>query len=169
MLAPLFALGKPVVATEFGLGTYVGADKAGGAMNLGNMVDSALGLHSLPLVGRFVRPRLNGVYVRDEELQARELSETLAILDSAGVDGAFVSTFFSAIHPYDEDPRYDLDMAASTLVKTLTRGRHGTTYPDLHALGAEGVLPGGRGLLLAPQLARLVSASAPLGPPMSAT
>jgi len=26
MLAPLFAVGKPVVATEFGLGTYVGAD-----------------------------------------------------------------------------------------------------------------------------------------------
>ena len=131
MLAPLFAVGKPVVATEFGLGTYVGADKAGGVMNLGTMVDFTLGLHSLPLVGRLVRPRLNGVYGRDEELQARELSETLASLDAAGVDGAFVSTFLSAIHPYDEDPRYDLDMAASTLVKTLGRGRHGTTYPDM--------------------------------------
>ena len=51
MLAPLFAVGKPVVATEFGLGTYVGADKAGGVMNLGTMVDFTLGLHSLPLVG----------------------------------------------------------------------------------------------------------------------
>jgi hypothetical protein len=29
-----------------------------------------------------------------------------------------------------EDPRYDLDMSALSLVKTYA-GRHGTTYPDM--------------------------------------
>jgi hypothetical protein len=132
MVEPPFATGKPVVNTEFGMGTYQGAEKKGLALSLGGMVDGKrLFAHSLPLVGRFVRPRLTGVFVRDEELQARELAETLAILDATGVDGAFVGTFLSAINPYDEDPRYDLDMAASTLVKTLAGGRRGNTYPDM--------------------------------------
>ncbi len=125
----VFVVGSEL--TLFMQGIVPGKSLVARMRNLGTMVDFTLGLHSLPLVGRLVRPRLNGVYVRDEELQARELAETLAILDAAGVDGAFVSTFLSAIHPYDEDPRYDLDMAASTLVKTLGRGRHGTTYPDV--------------------------------------
>ncbi len=132
MLEPLFATGKPVVNTEFGMGTYVGADEKGMLANLGGMVDvKRLFAHALPLVGRLVRPRLNGRYVRDEELQARALTETLAILDGAGVDGAFVATFLHTINPYDEDPLYDLDMSASTLVKTFTGGKHGTTYPDM--------------------------------------
>ena len=132
MLEPLFATGKPVVNTEFGMGAYVGADEKGMLANLGGMVDvKTLFAHALPLVGRLVRPRLNGRYVRDEELQARSLTDTLAILDGAGVDGAFVATFLHAINPYDEDPLYDLDMSASTLVKTLTGGKHGTTYPDM--------------------------------------
>jgi len=132
MLEPLFATGKPVVNTEFGMGTYVGADEKGMLANLGGMVDvKTLFAHAVPLVGRLVRPRLNGRYVRDEEFQARELTETLAILDGAGVDGAFVATFLHAINPYDEDPLYDLDMSVSTLVKTLTAGKHGTTYPDM--------------------------------------
>jgi len=33
--------------------------------------------HQLPVVGRFVRERLNGDYVRDEAMQDRELAETL--------------------------------------------------------------------------------------------
>jgi hypothetical protein len=132
MLEPLFATGKPVVNTEFGIGTYVGADEKGMLANLGGMVDvKTLFAHAIPLVGRLVRPRLNGRYVRDEALQARTLTETLAMLDGAGVDGAFVATFLHAINPYDEDPLYDLDMSTSTLVKTLTGGKHGVTYPDM--------------------------------------
>jgi hypothetical protein len=96
------------------------------------MVDSrSLFLHALPLVGRLVRPRLAGQYVRDETLPARELTETLGILDGAGVDGAFVMTFVAPIAPCDDDPRYDLDMSSFALVKTYADGRHGTTYPDL--------------------------------------
>ncbi|HTS14131.1 MAG TPA: hypothetical protein VMH24_00570, partial [Candidatus Sulfotelmatobacter sp.] len=131
MLEPLFATGKPVVVTEFGCRTYVGAEKAGGAASFGIVDSKRLFLHQLPLVGRVVRPRLTGVYVRDEALPARELTETLGILDQAGVDGAFVMTFVAPISPYAEDPRYDLDMAGFSLVKTYADRRHGTTYPDM--------------------------------------
>ena len=32
--------------------------------------------------------------------------------------------------PHSKDPRYDLDMTATSLVKTYARG-HGSTYPDM--------------------------------------
>jgi hypothetical protein len=84
----------------------------------------------LPLVGRFVRERLNGDYVRDEAMQARELTEILAILDAAGVDGAFVAELVTAGATTSDQPRYDLDMNAFSLVKTY-RQRKGATYPDM--------------------------------------
>lgn len=131
MLAPLLATGKPVVDTEFGNPSCVGGDEMS-ALSTGSNVDfRRLFLHSLPLVGQFVRPRVTRVVERDEALQARELAETLGILDGAGVAGAFVSTFIYAIHPYDEDPRYDLDACSPGLVRPLTGGRRGATYPDL--------------------------------------
>jgi hypothetical protein len=131
MLQPLFAIGKPVVITEFGTASSAGGDAASATSIGGNVDQRSRLLHALPLVGRFVRPRVLRVVPRDEALQARELSETLAIQDAAGVDGAFVSTFSFPINPYDEDPRYDLDAGSTTLVKTYTGGRHGTTYPDM--------------------------------------
>jgi hypothetical protein len=88
-------------------------------------------LHQLPLLGRFVRPRTKGNPVRDEEWQARKLTENLTVLDDAGVDGAFVFQFISQITPYSDDPRYDLDMASSSLVKYYDNGEHGKTYPDM--------------------------------------
>jgi len=88
-------------------------------------------LRRRPLLGRLVRPRLNGEYVRDEALQARELIETLGILDAIGVDGAFVFTFISLINPYNDNPRYDLDKASTSLVKSCGGGKPGTTYPDM--------------------------------------
>jgi hypothetical protein len=89
-----------------------------------------VGLHHLPLIGRFVRERLNGDYVRDEAMQARELTEILTILDAAGVDGAFVAEFVTAGATFSDKPRYDLDMNAFALVKTYRHG-NGTTYPDM--------------------------------------
>jgi hypothetical protein len=88
-------------------------------------------LHQLPLVGRFVRPHLVGVHVRDEQWQASQLVDNLAVLDGAGVDGAFVSQFVSQIDPYSDNPRYDLDMASSSLVKYYEGKRRGVTYPDM--------------------------------------
>ncbi len=74
--------------------------------------------------------QLNGEYVRDEGVQARELTDVLSILDGVGVDGAFVFTFVSPTSPYNEDPRRDLDMASYSLVKSYV-DKHGTTYPDM--------------------------------------
>lgn len=48
-----------------------------------------------------------------------------------GVDGAFIFQFISEITPYNDNPRFDLDIASSSLVKYYDDGRHGTTYPDM--------------------------------------
>lgn len=131
MLQPLLALGKPVVNTEFGMGTYRGAASEGGALGFGVADQHRVGLHHLlPVVGRFIRPRLAGEYVRDEAMQARELVETLTILDAAGIDGAFVAEFVTAGAAFSEEPRYDMDMNAFALVRTYRHGK-GTTYPDM--------------------------------------
>jgi hypothetical protein len=129
-LRPLQALGKPVVVTEVGMRTYQGANHSG-ALGMGIIDGSSQYRHGLPLIGRLVRPRLQpGNWVRDEDLQARELTETLAILDRVGIDGAFVNTFVEPASPFDEEPVHDLDMSALSLVKSYER-RHGTTYPDM--------------------------------------
>jgi len=136
LLKPSFTHNKPVVITEFGYATCqegIGAEGFLGSAGLGgNIVDErSLFLHHLPLVGRFVRPHLKGDYVRDEAWQARQLVDQLTILDNAGVYGAFISQFVSPLWPYDENPRYDLDMANFSLVKSYSDGRHGTSYPDM--------------------------------------
>lgn len=129
MLQPFFGAGKPVVVTEVGMRGYRGADDSG-TLGFGVVDSRSEVLHQLPLVGRLVRARLNGQYVRDESLQARELAEILGILATTGVDGVFVSSFVEPLHPFSEDPRYDLDMSALSLVKSFPTGR-GSTYPDM--------------------------------------
>lgn len=129
MLQPFFGSGKPVVVTEVGMRGYRGAEDSG-TLGFGVVDYRSQILHQLPLLGRLVRTRLNGEYVRDESLQARELTEVLGILGSTGVDGAFVCSFVEPLHPFSEDPRHDLDMSALSLVKSYSRGR-GSTYPDM--------------------------------------
>jgi hypothetical protein len=121
--------GQPVVNTEFGHSSYRG-DRLG-LMELGEADTLSVLLHRIPLAGRLVRPRLKrGTHVRDEEYQARELTETLGILDAEGADGAFIWTFADPWLTHSADPRHDLDMTSTALVKTYERG-HGTTYPGL--------------------------------------
>jgi hypothetical protein len=132
MLKPLFDSGKPVVVTEFGHNTYQSDGKLAQVLLGGGDVDFwSQFFHYLPVVGRFVRPKVRVIHPRDEAWQARKVVETLEILDSAGVDGAFVSQFESQINPFDEDPKYDLDTPSSSLVKYYEHGRHGATYPDM--------------------------------------
>jgi hypothetical protein len=137
MLKPSFSHGKPVVITELGYATThqgIGAEGFLGSSGLGgNIIDTrSQFLHyRLPVFGRFVRPHLNGDHVRDEAWQARKLTETLSMLDEAGVEGTFVAQFESQITPHSETPRYDLDMASMSLVKYYEGGRHGTTYPEM--------------------------------------
>lgn len=138
MLMPSFLHGRPVVVTEFGYSTWQGGVGGGqgflGSAGLsGNIIDlkSQYIHYRLPLLGRLVHPRLKSTPARDEEWQARKLIETLGVLDGAGVDGAFISGFVSQITPYSDEPRYDLDMAGSSLVKYYEGGRRGTTYPEM--------------------------------------
>ena len=121
--------GKPVINTEFGHSSYRG-DRPG-HMEFGEVDTLSVALHRIPLAGRLVRPRLKrGTHVRDEEHQARELTKTLGILDAEGMDGAFIWTFADPWLTHSADPRHDLDMTSTSLVKTYERG-HGTTYPGL--------------------------------------
>jgi hypothetical protein len=130
MLKPLLAHGKPVAIMEFGCCTYQGAEGAGGQAF--NIVDiKTLVLHQLPLLGRFVRPRLKGMYVRDESLQAREVIASLKVFDEVGVDAAFVFTFVNPRNPYSQDPMHDLDMASYSLVRSYQDGGRGVAYPDM--------------------------------------
>jgi hypothetical protein len=129
-LAPFLGLGKPVIVTEFGMRTFRGAESSG-ALGFGVTDGTRLWLHTWPVIGRFVRPRLKGAFERDEAMQARELAETLELLERAGVAGALLSTFATPGAYTSDDPRYDLDMDSMSLVKALPDGRHGSTYPDM--------------------------------------
>jgi hypothetical protein len=112
-----FVHNKPVIIGEFGCCTYQGAEEAGG------MGWAIVDFDKIPL-------QLNGDYVRDEGVQARELTDVLEIFDGVGVDGVFVFTFVSPTLTYSADPRYDFDMPSYSLVKSYA-DRHGTTYPDM--------------------------------------
>jgi len=129
-LTPFLHLGKPVVVAEFGMRTHRGAESSG-ALGFGVTDGTRLWLHTWPVVGRFVRPRLRGAFERDEAMQARELAETLDILERSGVAGALLSTFATPEAYTDDDPLYDLDMDSMSLVKALPDGRHGSTYSDM--------------------------------------
>jgi hypothetical protein len=113
---------KRVVIGEFGCCTYQGAEKLGGTgfvITFG-MMDDYLDLKLPKVIAEMVKipTRIDGHYVRDEGLQAREISDQLSVLDAAGVEGAFAFTFVSPTSPHVEDPRYDGDMASFSLVKS---------------------------------------------------
>ncbi|HMD97677.1 MAG TPA: hypothetical protein VKM93_10165 [Terriglobia bacterium] len=112
------ALGKPVAITEFGCTTYRGA------ANLG-LFDSIIewGDGSRPV-------RLKGEYTRDEDEQARDISELLDVFETEGVDSVFVNTFARYDLPHRSAPHEDFDMASFGLVKVL-EGRRGQRYPDM--------------------------------------
>ena len=111
-----FAHGKPVIITEVGCCAYQGAeDKGARAFMIVDMAHPG---------------QLNGNYVRDEGLQAREIIDMLGLLQKSDVAGTFVFTFVAPMLQYNENPRFDLDMASYGLVKSLT-GKHGLTYPDM--------------------------------------
>ena len=115
---------KPVIIGEFGCCTYQGAEKLGGNgfLVIFGMMESYLGPNrALPeTIAAMIKilPRVDGHYVRDEGLQARELADQLGVLDAVGVEGAFVFAFVSPNSPYNDDPRYDSDMGSFSLVKS---------------------------------------------------
>jgi hypothetical protein len=118
------SFGKPVVIGEFGCCTFKGADLLGGNgfMVTFGMMEGLLGSNQkIPKMFTdmaHIPPRVDGHYIRDEGLQARELADQLGVLERAGVEGAFVFTFVSPNSPYRADPMYDADMAGFSLVKS---------------------------------------------------
>ena len=68
--------------------------------------------------------------VFDPAATRRELRIVRDDLHAEGMDGAFVWTFADPRLTYRADPRHDLDMTSTSLVKTHERGP-GTTYPGL--------------------------------------
>jgi hypothetical protein len=125
MVSGYRAHGKPVLIGEFGCCTYKGAEMLGGngfMIAFGMMADYLGPRLTLPKSTQEVMrvpARVDGHYIRDEGLQAREIVDQLRVLDAAGVDGAFVQTFVSPTSPYVEDPRFDGDMAGYSLVKSF--------------------------------------------------
>ncbi len=124
MVKAYLAHNKPVMIGEFGCCTYQGAEKLGGngfIISFGMLPDHPELNQKLPRgFAEMIEipPRVDGHCVRDEGLQARELADQLGVLDAAGVEGAFVFTFISPTSTYNEDPRYDSDMASFSLVKS---------------------------------------------------
>ena len=119
---------KPVLIGEFGCCTYQGAEKLGGmgwAIMFGMLTEYLhIDIQSLPKTIAYVikvPARVDGHYIRDEGLQAHELTDQLRALDAAGVDGTFVFTFVSPTSYHNEDPRYDSDMASYSLVKSYAK------------------------------------------------
>ena len=139
MLKPSFSYGKPVVITEFGHATTHSGPFENGFLSSAGLAGQPIVdvksqyLHfKLPIVGRFIKPHLDGEHSRDETWQASKFVETLGILDGAGIYGTFLASLILQFYPYSENPRYDLDMAGSSLVKYYGRGKRGTTYPDMN-------------------------------------
>jgi hypothetical protein len=136
MLKPAFEYKKPVEITEFGYSTSRSGIGSEGLLSTSGLEGGIIDIwsqffHQLPLIGRLIKPKTKGTPVRDEHWQATKLIETLEILEKAGVDGVFISNFISQITPYSDNPRYDLDMASTSLVKYYDDGKHGETYPDM--------------------------------------
>ncbi len=94
---------KPVVVTEFGCGSFRGAE--------------VLGPASFRVVNWFADPpRVRDGHVRDESVQATYLGELIDLYGAAGVAGCFVFTFAMPEFPHDEDPVQDVDMAGFGIV-----------------------------------------------------
>jgi hypothetical protein len=129
-IGQLQATGKPVAITEFGFAACQDADNPVFLSTLNATNLSLLG-SQMPVLKRFVRPRVRTVHPRDEPAQARLLTDQLRMLDQAGVDGVFVMSFSFPLAPYSEDPRHDLDATALSIVRTLPRGQHGATHPRI--------------------------------------
>ena len=129
-IGQLQATGKPVAITELGFASCRNADDPAFLSTFNAVPLSMLGLR-MPFGGQLIRPRVRTLHARDEQCQARLLTDQLRLLDQAGVDRAFVMSFSFPLMPYREDPRHDLDATALSIVRTLPRGQHGTTYPGV--------------------------------------
>jgi hypothetical protein len=116
-LRALQRLGKPIIITEFGCCSYDGAQQKGPAGE--DIVD-----WSTPT------PQLNGMYTRNERVQAQYIADLIRLYESENIYGAFVFEFIEPAYPHSADPRRDLDMASFGIVKAHpnSAGKHGAPH-----------------------------------------
>lgn len=100
----LMTVGKPLVITEFGCGSHVGAAQRGPG--------------SFKIVNWFGRhPRIKKGNIRSERVQAAYVGDLIDVWDRNDVHGCFVYTFALRDYPHFAEPLRDLDMASFGLVK----------------------------------------------------
>ncbi|HWM06173.1 MAG TPA: hypothetical protein VNP92_27835 [Actinophytocola sp.] len=96
--------GKPLVITEFGCGSFVGAAQRGPG--------------SFKIVNWFgLQPKIRAGNVRSERVQAAYVGDMIELWDRHEVHGCFVYTFALREYPHFADPTRDLDMASFSVVK----------------------------------------------------
>ncbi len=103
-LRRLRGVGKPVVITEFGCSTFIGAERKGGG---GWMI---VDFDTVP-------PTVKPGHVRSEQVQADLLDELLGVYAAEAMDGAYVFDFVQATFGHAAGAAQDLDMAGYGLVK----------------------------------------------------
>jgi hypothetical protein len=115
-LARYRRFGKPIVITEVGFCTYQGAEDRGG--------------QAFMIADPKNPERVDSSYIRDERLQAKELTDVLAVINGSAADGAFVFTFVTPTLPHHEDPARDFDKGSFALVKSHEGPTGEPPYPD---------------------------------------
>jgi hypothetical protein len=120
--------GKPLAICEFGTCTYRGAPQQGG------MGWDIVDYDKQP-------PEIVGDLVRSERTQADYLIELLDVFESMGLYAAMAFEFVTPDAPHRPEPRYDLDMASYSIVKTVkdrpddpASGWHWEPKQSFHAL-----------------------------------
>lgn len=101
---------KPVLVTEFGCCAYRGgAERGASGYDIFNHQTDP--------------PSITADVIRDEQVQADYLTESINTLAKAGVRGTFVFAFSEPMHLHTTDPRTDADLASFGIVKiTHTAG-----------------------------------------------
>jgi hypothetical protein len=109
-LKKLFSKRKPVIITEFGCGSYTGADRKGPTGY------SVLDFSKIP-------PVFKEKCVRNEKIQAEYIIDLLKTYDNEKVAGTFVFDFYTERFAYSTNPENDYDMVSSSVTKAL--GKNG--------------------------------------------
>jgi hypothetical protein len=119
-LAPHRRWNKPIWILEFGCCTFEGAD-----------ADAGMGWNVVDYTK--VPAEIPAEVVRSERTQADHLSRTLAAFEELGLYGASVYTFVSPDSPHTRRKKYDYDIAAYSLLKSV-RTRHFDEESPYHTL-----------------------------------
>jgi hypothetical protein len=106
ILRKLVSKRKPVIITEFGCGTFEGADSKGPTGY------AVLDFSKIP-------PVFKEKCVRNEKVQADYIIDLLQTYDRENVAGAFVFDFYTQRFTYNNNPDKDYDKVSSSITKSM--------------------------------------------------